>query len=154
MIEKSMVGYKDYDTQDTIFEYAICSHCAMQMESELSHESLDNLRKYFGQLTNLAERRQKLLADNKLNVEPWIGECIIKGTPRNELAEYNICCQCEGKYMVFSYLPYMIGSEAMEEMNELLSKQTIGEIDDFVDEHFGLPPELKELLKEKPAILV
>ena len=37
----------------------------------------------------------------------------------------------------------MIGDVAMEEMNALLSKETKDEMDGFMDDHFGVPPELR-----------
>ena len=51
-------------------------------------------------------------------------------------------------------MPFIIGDEAMEEMQGLLSQKTQDELDRFVDDNFGLPPELKELLKDKPLVLV
>ena len=40
--------------------------------------------------------------------------------------------------------PFLIGELAIEEMNELLSEETKGEMDDFMGDHFGIPPELRK----------
>jgi len=40
-----------------------------------------------------------------------------------------------------------------EEMNELLSQKTRDRLDGFVDEQFGLPPELKQPIKDSPVFV-
>ena len=48
----------------------------------------------------------------------------------------------------------MISHEAIEEMQELLSPQTKDELDDFTKEHFDLPPEWREIIKNKKFVLI
>ncbi|GAB2801825.1 hypothetical protein GCM10027199_86870 [Amycolatopsis magusensis] len=43
----------------------------------------------------------------------------------------------------------MISSQAMEEIQELISPHTRQVLDDFMDTHFGLPPELRTLLQDR-----
>jgi hypothetical protein len=56
--------------------------------------------------------------------------------------------------MQLSLLPYALGGEAIDEIGGLLSNKTIGEIDGFMDEHFGLPPELRKLLLENNLLMI
>jgi hypothetical protein len=48
----------------------------------------------------------------------------------------------------------MISGRAIEEIADQLSAETKDVLDDFIDQHFGLPPELKSLLKDRKLILL
>ncbi|WP_299460685.1 hypothetical protein [uncultured Microscilla sp.] len=154
-IEKSVRNYKDHGVTDTVFEYAMCIDCMERMRQAVSTESLQRMEEYFLSQVNPLERQLLMLNNEEtLNIEPWIENCIVKGTPKTELDEYQLHCQCFGKQMVFTYMPYMIGGEAMEEMAELLSAKSRGEIDNFMDDNFGLPPELKKELGDFKYVLI
>lgn len=154
LIEKAVRNYKDHGVTDTIFEYAMCMNCMESMRQAVSKESLQRMEEYMLSQVNFLERQLQLLNDETLNIDPWIANCMVKGTPKQELTEYQLYCQCDGKNMVFTYMPYMIGNEAMEEMAELLSAKSRGEIDDFMDNNFGLPPELKKELGDFKYVLI
>lgn len=157
VIEKAVRRYKEYSTTDTIFEYAICMKCHEEFVSSYSTRSLTNIQNYFLEnadfnLVARMELREKL-KEGHFNIDEWISHCIIKGTPINELAEYQVGCQCIGNKMVVLNMPFMIGHEAMDEIAQLLSDETRGEMDRFIDEFFGLPPELKKLLKDSGVVV-
>jgi len=155
IIEKAVRHYKSFDLNNTIFEYAICKGCAEKMMASLSKSSLGKIHQHFDEYADLSKRViDNLNRDTDPSVEELIGECVLKGTPRNENREYQICCQCIGNQMVLSHMPYMIGFEAMEEIQELLSPETKRELDGFVGDNFGLPPEWKKAIEERPVVLV
>lgn len=153
-IEKAIRNYKDHGVTDTIVEYAICMSCMEGKQKAMSTESLQRLQEYFLAQVDPLERQLLMLNNETLNVEPWIERCIFKGTHKSELNEYQLQCQCSGKHLVFSYMPCMTSGEAIEEMAELLSPKSRGEIDDFMDENFGLPPELKKELGDFKYVLI
>lgn len=153
-IEKSVRNYKDHGVTDTIFEYAMCIDCMENMRQAVSKESVQRMSEYFLSQVDPLERQLLMLNNETMNVAPWIEKCIIKGTSKTELDEFQLHCQCNGKNMVFSYMPYMIGGAAMEEMAELLSAKSRGEMDDFMDNNFGLPPELKKELGDFKYMLI
>ena len=153
VIEKAIRNYKEHQVKDVIFEYALCMDCMENMREAMSRESLERMEHYFMSQVDPLERQLQLLNNETLNIDPWIDACMIKGTPREELDEYQICCQCDGKNMVFTIMPYLVGGQAMEEMAELLSAKSRGEIDDFMDDNFGLPPELKKELGDLRYVL-
>ncbi len=155
IIEKAMRHYKSYDLNNTIFEYAICKECAQKMMASLSRSSLSKINEHFDLNTDLSLRAQRNLKQTKApRIDDLIGNCLLKGTPRKENREYQICCQCVGDQMVLSHMPYMIGMEAMEEIQELLSPETKRELDDFVGDNFGLPPEWKRALEDRPVFVI
>ncbi|MCH8874659.1 hypothetical protein IH824_18165 [candidate division KSB1 bacterium] len=48
----------------------------------------------------------------------------------------------------------MISGEAVDEIANLLSNKTLGEIDGCVGEFFGWPPELKKSPRDQPVFVM
>lgn len=153
-IEKAFRTYPGFRATDVIFEYAMCMDCADRMRNELSRESLLRIQHYFINKIDLEGRYELLSQKGHGNPDAWLSNCIVTGKPVAHLKEYQLCAHCDGKSLIFSGMPYMISGEAMEEMADLLSAKTRGEIDRFIDENFGLPPELKKPVKDNPVIFV
>jgi hypothetical protein len=157
VIEKAIRRYKEFSSTDTIFEYAICMKCHEEFVSAYSVSSLNNIQNYFLENANFDHKRTDLhekLKEGHFNINEWISSCIIKGTHVDDLTEYQIGCQCIGNKMVVLNMPFMIGHEAMDEISQLLSEKTRGEMDRFIDDFFGLPPELKKLLKDSGVLVM
>lgn len=152
VIEKACKRHLEFGIEDIVFEYAMCEKCAMQMSSAMSEESMGKISDYFQSQVDFAGRHRYLRQEQPPKLENWIGNCIVKGTPKEELTEYQVLGQFSGENMVMFMFPYMIGGEAMKEVSMLLSNETLGEIDNFMD-NFGLPPELKDLWKDKPIMV-
>jgi hypothetical protein len=151
VIEKAIKRYPDFNTQDTIFEHAMCLRCQMELRKELSRESLARIDKYFITNADPFQRYEKLSREHDRNLDAWLEHCIIKGTTIDEESEYQIYCQCDGKEIVYSLMPFMIGGKALDEIMNLLSSKTLGEIDRLMGELFDLPPELKPV--DKPVFV-
>ncbi len=154
VVEKAIKKYPGFGAQDVIYEYAMCIGCTTRMREALSGESLVVIDQYFDARVNLVERRNRMLRTAGLNVEAWLSHCLLTGTPREDLSEYQLYAHCDGPDMLFSYLPYMISAQALSDLSDLISAETKDILDDFIDEHFGLPPELKQLLKTRKSILL
>ncbi|KAA3610465.1 MAG: hypothetical protein DWQ03_21140 [Calditrichaeota bacterium] len=156
IIEKAIKRYKDYSSTDTIFEYAICLNCHQKFMSVYSSESLSNIQNYFIENAHFDEMREGLvekLEDGTFEIDEWISNCVIKGTSVKELTEYQIGAQFVGNKMAVSQMPFMIGGAAMDDVMMLLSDKTIDEMNGFIDEFFGLPPDLKKLLKDNGVLI-
>ncbi|MBN2105196.1 hypothetical protein JW835_14250 [bacterium] len=154
MIEKVHKYYPELKTNDTIFEYAICIDCYMELRKSLSDESVQNLESYLNDHVNLIGRRQQLIQTEGLDIDGWIGSCMIKNKAIQACTEYQTICECMGNRMLFTFMPYMICDEAMEEMMELLSDKTLGFFDDFRNRFLGPSPEIGELLKPSRILLI
>ncbi|MCB0283401.1 MAG: hypothetical protein KDF60_12535 [Calditrichaeota bacterium] len=157
IIEKAVRRYNDYDTNDTIFEYAICMKCHSEIISVYSESSLKSIQNYFQTNVNFQERQRIInekIEQGKLDIQDYTSRCLIKGTPINKLNEYQIGCQCIGNKMLANNMPFLIGNEAMDELSQLLSNQTIGEMNRFIDEFLGLPPDLRKLLKDSGVLIL
>ncbi len=153
-IEKAVRQYPGFSAADALFEYAICMDCALKMRQELSKISLERIEQYFEQRVNVWNRYQTLSAQTSEDPQQWLSHCMITGKPMSALSEYQIFAQCEGKSLILTGMPYMLSGEVLDEISELLSDQSRGEINRFIDEHFGIPPELKEPLKDQPFLLL
>jgi hypothetical protein len=50
--------------------------------------------------------------------------------------------------MLLSAMPLIISGRAIEEITDLFSPSTKEVLNDFIDQYFGLSPELKSILKD------
>jgi hypothetical protein len=156
MVEKAFQRYPKFKTIDTIFEYALCMQCMNNKKDSISKSSARNIENYFMKYADNFVNNLNLIAQKDENTESsdLLAHCIIKGTDISTVTEYQICGLFNGKQMVLNIFPYAISGLVAEEINELLSVETKEEIDDFIDEHFGFPPEIKKLIKEKDLVIL
>ena len=152
VIEKAYRRYPKFDLADTVFEYAMCFDCMLQLHSQMSEMSLRRIEAYFENTTQF----KKLTNTDEASVEvaTRLSRCMIKGTHVDDLSEYQIIGLFQYNLMLTGPFPYMIGGEAMDEIAALLSNKTLGEMDDFMDKHFGLPPELRKLFLDNPVMFI
>lgn len=144
MIEKVFKRYPQLGSTQVLFEYAVCSECYERMREGLSKESMANLSAYMMTNTDFEAMQMRMQAYPD-DPEKWLSHCMIKGMPKEELTEFQMGACFKGDRLVTNFMPpFMIGNVAMEEMNELLSKETKDEMDGFMDENFGIPPELRK----------
>jgi hypothetical protein len=154
LIEKAIIRYPNTQVSDVAFEYAMCLPCAEKMRQSLSADSLTALENHFSRHADFASR-QKIMDDpTNTNPQDWIAHCLLTQTPLAEQSEYQLIAHCDGTNLVVGMAPYMISGKAADELSELLSAKTKEILDDFVDDHFGFPPELKALIKEKNLLLI
>ena len=137
----------------TLFEYAICLPCGESFNQEMSEDSLIAIQKYMVENANL-QSNMKYMAEENPDYKNWLNKCIIKGTEREKLSEYNICGLFLGDKMMLGELPYLMSLEAMEELVEILSKKTKDEMDGFKRKHLDGPPEFEELFNDRPVVML
>lgn len=143
VIEKAIKKYHQFNTEDTIFEHAMCIDCQIKLRETLSEESKKNIDNFIASRVDFEKRRTKLIDTHGPELDEWLKKCIVTGNPVAEESEYQVYCQCDGENLYYAYMPFMLSGRAMEEIQELLSAQTRDEIDRFMGEFFGLPPELR-----------
>ncbi|MEM7548994.1 MAG: hypothetical protein AAF363_04940 [Bacteroidota bacterium] len=153
LLEKAFRNHSEYNVEEVIFDYAICMDCAMDMTNDLSRESLASLQRYFSENVSM-DRMNNLPQDPTQRMNHLMNTCLLKGTEKDDTPEYQLIARCRGNRILTDIAPpYMICSQAMEELNNVLSAKTIDEMNGFKDNFFGGPPELEDILK-KPVILV
>lgn len=142
LIEKAIKNYPGYKAQDTLFDYAICMDCAKGIHAKMSTGSLASIQKYFSENLNVKARIENSKAKD---LEPLTQSCMIKGTNRNETNEFQLYAHCIGNKIFMGNPPYLICGEVMEEVMELLSKETKDELGGFFKKHFSPDPDLFEI---------
>lgn len=151
IIEKAYRSFASEPGEKTLFEYAICLECAEEYRNQLSVESRKNIDEFMSQI-NFASRSHKLMGKEG---DAWLSECIIHQEGLGEDGEAQIYGLCNGDQFCFGEFPYMIRSEAMEEIVSLLSAETLDELNRFKDKLNSGPPELQDILdKVGPRLLV
>lgn len=153
-VEKAIRNYPDYNTTDTIFEYAICFDCYMDVHQSLSAQSKSAIDNYFMQHVSILDRLRILRENESPDIENWLSRCLIKNIEKQHTSEYQIMCECFGDKLMLSFAPYLVSMEAMHEIADLLSNQTLDSLNGFYDKHLGVPPEFQPLLTDHPHLIL
>lgn len=135
---------KAYRGPEVVFEYAMCSGCRDSMETELSMESMVNIGNYFIEHVNM-NYREELLEQFDNNIKPWLDECVFTDIKRSECKDYQICAECQGPNLMVSFLPLIISSTAIDEIQNLMSKKTKDSFDRFVRDTLNPPVDFKDI---------
>lgn len=152
-IEKAVKKYPGFDAFDVIFEYAICADCAHKMRLRMSKESMQRMELFFAENINMQDRID-VIQTNPNNPEAWTDKCMVNGSTKKDLNEFQLYAHCNGKHLTLKHMPYLISGEVIEQIGHLLSAETIDELNDFTNNHFGPPPELEEEFPHKRLVLV
>ncbi|UTW60923.1 hypothetical protein KFE98_12915 [bacterium SCSIO 12741] len=150
-IEKAMKRVNS-TTEYVVYEYALCTSCAETLQEKMSEESRLAIKRYMWMQANPMMLQQRMEGNGDWKEKA--GSCLIKGTPKEEVGEYTLCGYFRGNKLLVREFPYMISFEAMDEISELLSEETKDEMDDFKNTYLGGPPELEELFKGKPLLVL
>lgn len=129
---------KAYRKKETIFEYAMCLECYEKFHDSLSLKSRKLIENYFEEYVDLDQRYDSLIANKGRKTRSWLAHCLIKGTPRWQCEEYQICGLFDGEDIVFNGLPYLISGAAVDDLIQLLSPETLGAMNEMSDRIFGI----------------
>ncbi len=157
LIEKAIRRYKDFNSEDVVFEYAICTDCHQQMLVHYSEESLAAMRAFFAEHVDFRLRQETMreMAEKEaFDTRDWIRNCLVRGTPVENLDEYQMGCECIGDRMIISSMPYIIGGPAIDELTMQLSNETIDQMRGLMDKFLGLPPDLRKLLNDSGILIL
>ena len=100
------------------------------------------------------EKRLELTRQNPDRPSEWIKNCLVNHTSIDEIREYQIYAHCNGRHLNITHMPYMVSGEIIDQITHLLSDETLDELDDFMNNNFGPPPELMEPLPKRRIALV
>jgi len=145
IIEKAFKGYKGVTTTSTIFEYAMCIDCAEKMRATLSTDSKNKIDAYYAEHVNFDKRRDTL--KESFSVQEWLKECLIDKKEASDGGEFQIYAQCLGENLILHDFPFMLRGEALDHIVNLLSPETLDELNGFMEDLTSGPPEFQELLK-------
>lgn len=146
-VEKAYKRYPGEEKHEVIFEYAMCQECAEKKNKDLSEESKTNIMEFMNE-------RMMAGVMHDFEEEQRDTHCMVSGKSLEECDEYVIYGQFNGHKMQVGMFPYTLSGEVLDEVTELLSEETLGEIDDFIGDYFSGPPEFKELLQNNKKWVV
>ncbi len=152
-IEKAIKKYDGYAAQDVIFEYAICSDCAERVRKDMSKESLKKVENFFLHQVDMMQRMEMIM-DNPGNPSAYINQCLVMGTNVEDLQEFQLYAHCKGDKLELGQMPYLISGAVLDEIQHLLSSQTLDELNGFMGKHFGPAPDLMEPIPSRRVVLV
>jgi len=142
-----------------VFEYALCRSCMEKAQSRWSQESLRAVNDYMRSAVRFPiyfrEAMDYIESENpeEFDLESRLQLCAVKNESRYEMEEYQVMGMFKGDKMLVSVFPYLLSGKAIDEMVDLLSAETLGELDDFTDELLSWPPELSDLNPNRKPIL-
>lgn len=152
MVEKGFRNQGDGSEPSILFELAICMACARDMHQALSKESVGKIHQFLQNEVRLPEHMLLQKSTFDLNQNQWMQQCVASGKPIEQMTEYQAIGMFWGEHMLLDGGPYMIGGDAMEYVQSLMSAKTKDEMDGFIDDLTGPSPELKALLHEKVVL--
>lgn len=137
---------KVYNGGEVVFEYAVCFSCQRRLEAELSQQSVKLIAHYFDEHVDWAQIRGigELSSSGEGAALSGLSRCLITGKRAFECKEYHILAVCFGENLLAS--PFLIGDEAVESIQKLVSRKTRERLDGFVEEFLGLPSAVRNPL--------
>jgi hypothetical protein len=128
---------KGFVKGETAFEYAMCFLCHQGLAAELSEASKKRIQHYFEERIDLMRRHKEIVEKDPEQWRDLISRCVLSNKPLGD--EFQIYGQCDGGDLMLAYLPYAICGDELENIAQILSKETKGRIDEFIDDFLGVP---------------
>ncbi|MGL1888870.1 MAG: hypothetical protein OCD76_20325 [Reichenbachiella sp.] len=153
VIEKALKPYDGYKSYSTIFEYAVCLPCADQMKSMISQKSMVSMMDFFIKNMKAQSNAKSKYGEENFEVMDWISNCAITDKHITTLSECQLYALCQNDQLMFTEFPYMVSGQALDEVVDLLSAETLDELNDFKDKVVG-PSEFQDLLTKGPKVLL
>lgn len=135
----------------TLFEVAICFKCSEKQALKMSTSSRKKMEKIMGNQDFLAQQKEKWKGEWSPN---WKDTCAITNHEISPNQEYHIVGYFKGSQIIPYQVPFVIGNEILEQIQENLSPETKEEMDRLGHEILGPDPTLKAILEEKQFILI
>ena len=154
MVEKVFKTYQGHDFVSTVFEFAICLDCHKKMQQTMSEESMQNMQRYYEDIMRKKGGNSVMINMQTFDINQWLSKCFFTDKPISEMEEYQVVGVFKGDKLILNQVPMVMGGEVMEEMAELLSKQTRDEMNGFREKYLGPPPEISEIFYGKKLIML
>jgi len=132
---------KSYRNDDLLFEYAQCMEC-LEKETEAMSYPSRGMREYWDEkYLRITERFERLSKKAPRDVEPWINICAVTGRHKRELEQHQLLALCQGNKLILCGFPFMVSEEALEQLGDLMSRETREEWGRFARDVLDLTPE-------------
>ncbi len=136
--------HKSYVNGEAIFEIAICTDCSLQLQESFSPASREAIANFYLDHADLAKRAAEVETNSTADLNGWIESCVCCNKARSDTREHTIAAQCFGSHLEYNLTPIMMCGECQEQLNSLLSPETRGEYDDWLDRCLPMAPNQDE----------
>ncbi|MER2511484.1 MAG: hypothetical protein ABTQ25_03525 [Nitrosomonas ureae] len=150
--DKGYVINKIYSDGECVYEIAYCSDCYQHLQKTFSSKSKEAMNNFFPSEEVLRKKRLPIMLTGENKCEELTSYCIKCESKKAEVLDYHEYANCESHQLMYGIYPYMICASCVLELYNSLSKETIQAYNDFMETHFGLPPDFYSK-KEKKSIL-
>lgn len=156
-----MKHFRRYPNQDMVvadLEAVICSTCQLNMARSISESSRKNLQAFMEEAFDLETRKKALLSEkHPAALETWLDRCAVTNKQVDDCLEFQVECLMRDGYPLYdlkqTMSPICLSGEALEQMQQCLSKETKENYDQFMDQLTDLPPDLAEWFKRRPVLV-
>lgn len=150
-LEKVVRRVPELETEQVLFEFAVCAHCLGELRKSLSKKSKAAMENFF-----TAKMKETFIQRPETNAYAAFENklCLITGKSAKEFETYQMAAFCQGTKLHPHQPPMLIGDSVLEESSELLSAETRDELNNFLNNNFGWPPEFAKLLTEGDLALL
>lgn len=131
---------KVYHKGEVIMEIAICAPCHSKLQASYSIESRERLWNFFLDHADFAKRAEKFRPIPVGGINPWINHCFTCGATRASCDEFAVAAHCLGADLIYGETPIMMCARCMEELMSLLSAETLGVYDDWLERCLPMAP--------------
>ena len=129
---------------EPLFEYALCDSCVFGFQDEFSPRSMETVQDFWER--HIDRRARFARVTSTRDGDDLVERCLLSGVPRAELVEIQAWAWCRDEQILLDFdTPAFASGAIIGEVAELLSRETRDALDDFIREHLGLPPELRNL---------
>ena len=129
---------KSFHKGECVFEYALCEGCRSNMSKDLSHASVKHMKEFFERKMDIEKRSQQL--SGQTDPEAWLAKCATCDGERATSESYSIAALFHAGSLMLGPYPACFCGKCEEEIQEGLSKETLGIWDDFIETNFDSPP--------------
>ena len=83
VVEKAVKNYEGQDFTSTIYEFAICQDCHMDMQKSMSEESLQNLQAYYNSVMAQKGNEPLMIDMRNFDLDNWLSKCFFHGKDKD-----------------------------------------------------------------------
>lgn len=154
VIEKALKTYGSLNSYSTIFEYAMCMPCVNNLKGNISELSMQRMNEYFMQNVNFQKKMSQMENLSEDTIIERLNSCLVNDLPVSEINECQVYAYCIGDKLIVQEFPYMVSGQALDEIVELLSPETLDDLDRLKNELVGGPSEFQDLLQSGPKVFI
>ena len=138
--EEGYVIQKAISKGETILELAVCHDCHSNLQEEYSTESKERIWNFYLDHGDIHKRLEKFSPIPTGSIDPWINNCLTCEATKDSSEEYSIAVHCIEDRLIYGETPLLICSLCMDKIMHLLSEESIGTYDRWLDRCTPMAP--------------